>query len=175
MAKAKSTKKAPHKKSTVKKVVKKTAKASAKKSTVKTAKKAAKKPKSAAKKVKSVRKTASRAAPKKTAKKAAKRPSRKAVKVVKKRTAKRAKKVEEDKRPFDVRSHVLVPNHEVLTEEEVAALFDRFDVQPTNLPTISSLDPALKGLQVKMGDIIRITRPSHTANESVFYRRVSYE
>jgi len=103
-----------------------------------------------------------------TAKKAAK----KAVKVAKKATTTKAK---EPEFVFDIHAHSLVPKHEVLSEEQIVAFFEKYDLQPTNLPTIYIQDAALKGLGAKIGDIIKITRNSLTAGESIFYRRVAYE
>ncbi len=105
-----------------------------------------------------------------TPKKSAKT-TKKAVKVAKKA----AKKVKEPTFEFNIQDHALVPKHEILSEEEIPAFFETYDVQPTNLPTIYIHDAALKGLNAKIGDIIRITRSSHTAGTSIFYRRVAYE
>lgn len=114
------------------------------------------------------KKTSKQAPAKKTTKKAAK----KAVKVSKKKTTKKKASAEP---LFDVQTHVLVPKHEILSEEEIQAFFEQYDLQPTSLPTIYINDAAIKSLSPKIGDIIKITRTSHTAGTSVFYRRVAYE
>ncbi|HIO32036.1 MAG TPA: DNA-directed RNA polymerase subunit H, partial [Candidatus Nitrosopelagicus sp.] len=42
----------------------------------------------------------------------------------------------------------------------------------TELPLIFVTDPAIVGLGVKPGDMIKITRKSATAGESLYYRYV---
>ena len=120
-------------------------------------------------------KKTSKKATKKTVKKAAKKPAKKTVKKAVKKPAKKAARKEPEEPPFDPTVHILVPKHEVMSEAEIEELYSNFRVQPTDLPTIYISDPALKGLNVKMGDIIRITRESPTAKTSLFYRRVAYE
>ena len=44
--------------------------------------------------------------------------------------------------------------------------------EPTELPLIFVTDPAILGLGVKPGDMIKITRKSATAGESFYYRYV---
>lgn len=109
--------------------------------------------------------------------------TRKVVRVLKKKAApkapsKKKKVVVESSTPeiiFNAREHRLVPMHEVLSQEQVETLFTTYNVSPQNLPIIFVGDAALTGLDAKMGDIIRITRPSPTAGTAVYYRRVSYE
>ncbi len=79
------------------------------------------------------------------------------------------------KQEFNPRAHRLVPTHEVLDEAALEELYEKFDIDPTNLPSILATDAALKGLDVKVGDVIKITRPSPTAGEAKYYRRVAYE
>lgn len=94
-----------------------------------------------------------------------------------KKSTKQSKKSSKksEKREFNPRAHELVPKHEILGEEETEQLYERYDIDPTNLPTILGSDAALKGLDVKLGDVIKITRKSATAGTSTFYRRVAYE
>lgn len=108
--------------------------------------------------------------------------TRKPVRVLKKKAAPKKKaakkKAAADATPeieFFPREHTLVPPHEVLNQEEVEALFIRYKVSPQNLPVIFADDAALKGMDVKMGDIIKVTRVSPTAGEAIFFRRVAYE
>lgn len=76
---------------------------------------------------------------------------------------------------FNVQEHVLVSKHEVLNQEQVEQLFMDIKVAPQHLPVIFVSDPAISGLEIKMGDIIKITRPSATAGTAIYYRRVAYE
>jgi DNA-directed RNA polymerase subunit H len=108
--------------------------------------------------------------------------TRKPVKVLKKKAVKApskkkvaAEKAVQEEDLFDPRKHNLVALHELLDQEQVEHLFTVYKASPQSLPVIFMSDPALKGLNAKMGDIIRITRPSPTAGTAVFYRRVSYE
>ena len=108
---------------------------------------------------------------------------RKPIRVLKKKAApkapsKKKKAAAESAVPeilFIARNHFLVPMHEVLSQEQVETLFTTYNVSPQNLPIILVGDASLVGLDAKMGDIIRITRPSPTAGTAVYYRRVAYE
>jgi DNA-directed RNA polymerase subunit H len=75
-------------------------------------------------------------------------------------------------REFRVSEHIYVPKHEVLSREEAEELFRRYNATPEQFPYILSSDPALKGLGAKPGDVIKITRRSGTAGQSVYYRVV---
>lgn len=107
--------------------------------------------------------------------------ARKPVKVLKKKSTKTpakkkaAAEVAPEEDTFNPSEHMLVPSHAVLSQEEVETLFTAYKVSPQNLPVIFVTDAALKGLNAKMGDIIKITRASQTAGTAVFYRRVAYE
>ena len=72
-------------------------------------------------------------------------------------------------------NHILVPKHEKLTEEELNQLFQRYNISVNDLPAISRLDVALHGMDVTVGDVIKITRNSPTAGVAVFYRGVADE
>lgn len=73
---------------------------------------------------------------------------------------------------FDVTKHVLVPKHEKLSEKQREALFKKYKIKPQDLPKIFITDPAIRGLDVKPGDVIKITRQSPTAGVSTYYRIV---
>jgi len=73
---------------------------------------------------------------------------------------------------FDVTKHELVPKHSKLTEKERKELFEKYAIDMPNLPRIFKSDPAILALDVKDGDIVKISRKSPTAGETVFYRRV---
>lgn len=78
------------------------------------------------------------------------------------------KKMEE----FDIRKHVLVPEHIKLTEQEKQELLKKFNVSVEKLPMISKKDAAIKHLEPKVGDIIKINRITKTNSENPFYRVV---
>ncbi len=71
-----------------------------------------------------------------------------------------------------VPDHIYVPKHEIMTKKEAQIVLDEFNCKPTELPLIFVTDPAILGLGVKPGDMIRITRKSGTAGESIYYRYV---
>jgi DNA-directed RNA polymerase subunit H len=73
---------------------------------------------------------------------------------------------------FDVRKHVLVPKHEVLSPEEARQVLEKFKVAPHQLPLIKASDPAAKAVGAKPGDILKITRDSPTAGKAIVYRYV---
>lgn len=74
--------------------------------------------------------------------------------------------------PILVPDHIYVPKHEIMPKAEAQDVLSRFNCQPTELPLIFVNDPAIVGLGVKPGDMIKITRKSSTAGESVYYRYV---
>lgn len=71
-----------------------------------------------------------------------------------------------------VPDHVYVPKHEIMTKKEAEEVLKKFNCKPTEMPLIFSNDPAIIGLGVKPGDMIKITRKSPTAGESTYYRYV---
>ncbi len=68
--------------------------------------------------------------------------------------------------------HHLVPKHEILSDDEVQKLFSQFGIDFEKLPQISQEDPMAAELGAKVGNIIRITRNSPVAGETLYYRRV---
>lgn len=76
---------------------------------------------------------------------------------------------------MDVEKHELVPDHEVMEEDEVDELLDEYEVQRDGLPQIKQEDAALKNLEAEVGDVIRIERSSPTAGETTYYRVVVEE
>jgi DNA-directed RNA polymerase subunit H len=76
------------------------------------------------------------------------------------------------KAKYDVTKHVLVPKHAKATEKEKRELLERYQISIKELPRIVFSDPAIQHLDASEGDLIKITRPSPTAGETVFFRRV---
>ena len=85
------------------------------------------------------------------------------------------KKRKVTKNLFDVTKHMLVPKHAILNEKEKKTLLEKYNILQQQLPKISHLDPSIQHLKPKVGDIIKITRPSPTAGETVYYRGVVNE
>ena len=73
---------------------------------------------------------------------------------------------------IDIQDHMLVPTHEIMTEEEIADEFSDVEYDFKNLPKIISEDLVVKAIEAKPGDILRITRESQTAGVFVTYRIV---
>ena len=71
-----------------------------------------------------------------------------------------------------VPDHVYVPKHEIMTKKEAEDVLNKYNCKPTELPLIFVTDPAIMGLGVKPGDMIKISRKSPTAGESLYYRYV---
>ena len=71
-----------------------------------------------------------------------------------------------------VPDHVLVPKHEIMAKKDAEEVLKTYNCRTTDLPLIFVNDPAIVGLGVKPGDMIKITRKSATAGESFYYRYV---
>ncbi len=74
--------------------------------------------------------------------------------------------------PVLVPDHVYVPKHEIMTKKEAEDILIKYNCKPTELPLIFVNDPAILGLGVKPGDMIKISRKSSTAGQSMYYRYV---
>ncbi len=77
-----------------------------------------------------------------------------------------------EKKHIDITSHKFVPEHEKLNEQEALDVLKRFNISKKQLPAILKKDPAIKQLNAKRGEIIRIHRDSPTLGKSIFYRVV---
>lgn len=72
---------------------------------------------------------------------------------------------------FNILEHSLVPKHTILTPLEEEKMMVSYNIQDkTQIPTISRFDPVAMVIGLKPGQICKITRPSKTAIEGVFYR-----
>ena len=67
---------------------------------------------------------------------------------------------------------MLVPKHEIMTEEEISEEFSDVDYDFNDLPKIRSDDPVVKAIGAEAGNVLRITRDSQTAGVFVTYRIV---
>ncbi len=64
------------------------------------------------------------------------------------------------------------PKHEILSKKQAEEVLKKYNTKPSQLPYILINDKGLEDLDVRPGDIIKITRMSSTAGESVYYRYV---
>lgn len=71
---------------------------------------------------------------------------------------------------IDLFMHDLVPEHDILTEEEIEEVEKQYGVTRENLPKIKAGDPAAKAIGARPGDVIRIIRESETAGHHPVYR-----
>lgn len=72
----------------------------------------------------------------------------------------------------DILKHRLVPEHTILSKSERNKVLKELDIHPEQLPKIKQDDPVCKAIEAKSGDILKITRKSHTAGKFVTYRQV---
>ncbi|MBN1195070.1 MAG: DNA-directed RNA polymerase subunit H [Methanomicrobiaceae archaeon] len=73
---------------------------------------------------------------------------------------------------FNVLDHVMVPDHQIMSEEEVAVLLSTYTITQDQLPKMYHDDPAVKSIGANMGDVVKITRKSQTAGKAESYRLV---
>ena len=73
---------------------------------------------------------------------------------------------------FKITDHFLVPKHEIVPKEKAADLLKQFGLNVDKLPQILLEDPIIQEIGAKRGDLIKLTRKSHTAGESVYFRVV---
>lgn len=69
----------------------------------------------------------------------------------------------------EISNHILVPTHEILDEKRATEVLMTYKVDRSKLPKIKKTDPALSE-GAKIGDVVKITRKSPTAGESIYYR-----
>jgi len=73
---------------------------------------------------------------------------------------------------LNVLNHVMVPDHTIMSEDEVRTLLAHYNITTEQLPKIFHDDPAVKAINAKVDDVIRVVRISHTAGRAESYRLV---
>jgi DNA-directed RNA polymerase subunit H len=77
-----------------------------------------------------------------------------------------------EKKVMKITNHIFQPRHEILSKNEAQEVLKQYNTKPSQLPYIMLSDKGLEDLDVRPGDIIKITRKSPTAGQSVYYRYV---
>lgn len=73
---------------------------------------------------------------------------------------------------FDVLDHIMVPEHQIMSEAEVQTLLATYQITLEQLPKIYHDDPACKVIGASINDVIKIVRISQTAGRAESYRIV---
>lgn len=76
---------------------------------------------------------------------------------------------------IDISKHALLPKHAKASEKEKEELLKKYNSTEKEFPKILLNDSGIMHLDVKPGDIIKISRKSLTSGEHTFYRVVSNE
>ena len=71
---------------------------------------------------------------------------------------------------FNILKHIQVPKHVVLDDEEKQKTLEKYNIQASDLPTISRFDAVAQVLCMRPKMVCRIHRKSKTAVESEYYR-----
>ncbi|MBI2085310.1 MAG: DNA-directed RNA polymerase subunit H [Candidatus Aenigmarchaeota archaeon] len=74
-----------------------------------------------------------------------------------------------------IATHIIVPKHEILTPDEIKNLLDAYKISINQLPRITDDDVVISEIGANVGDVIKITRSSHTAGMTIYYRLVVRE
>ncbi|HMA83409.1 MAG TPA: DNA-directed RNA polymerase subunit H [Candidatus Thermoplasmatota archaeon] len=72
----------------------------------------------------------------------------------------------------NITRHELVPDHVILTDKEKQQILTEYNIEPSQLPKMLTTDPVALSIGAESGEIVKITRESHTAKESTAYRLV---
>ena len=73
---------------------------------------------------------------------------------------------------LNVLKHQMVPEHIIMSEEEVLELLAQYHIELKQLPKILVTDAVCKEIGARKDDVIKIKRRSLTAEEAVSYRLV---
>jgi len=84
----------------------------------------------------------------------------------------------DDSVPFNVLKHMMVPRHELLSDEETDKVLKRLKITRDQLPKIKDTDAAIKTLKAAMNrdipekSVVRIIRDSQTSETAEVFRLV---
>ena len=71
---------------------------------------------------------------------------------------------------INITKHVLVPQHEVLNDEEKRALLARYKLKDSQLPRVQKKDAVARYYGLTAGQVMKMTRPSETAGRYCTHR-----
>ena len=72
---------------------------------------------------------------------------------------------------FNILKHTLVPEHNVMSEDEVKMIMTKYNItDKVQFPDISRFDPVARAIGLRPGQVCHILRPSKTAITSDYYR-----
>jgi DNA-directed RNA polymerase I, II, and III subunit RPABC1 len=74
---------------------------------------------------------------------------------------------------FNIVRHDIQPKFELMNEDEIITLLERYNIKPTKLPKLKYDDPVRKYYGYLPGNIIRITRFNYNTGNPISYRLVS--
>lgn len=73
---------------------------------------------------------------------------------------------------FNITKHMLVPKHELLSDNEKKGILSKYKTQPKHFPILPMSDPVSRYYGYLHGDVIKVTRPSINTGYDVIYRVV---
>ncbi len=73
---------------------------------------------------------------------------------------------------FNIFEHELVPYHTKLSNKEIRLFLINYQIAKHQIPKISESDPAVKAIQAKPGDVLRIVRNPILGEQGAYYRVV---
>ena len=73
---------------------------------------------------------------------------------------------------FNIMDHELVPLHVIISDKEKEEIIKKYNIELNQLPKILDTDPVCISIGAKPGQILKIIRNSHTAEEAIAYRFV---
>lgn len=73
---------------------------------------------------------------------------------------------------YDIWEHAAVPKHTLLTNDERESLLATFKCTEDQLPRMMREDPMARYMGLRVGDVVRIERPSVTVGMDIYYRIV---
>ena len=72
----------------------------------------------------------------------------------------------------DIEKHILIPKHLKLNDKEKQELLEQYQITFQELPKIYKNDSAIRHLNPKPGDVIKIIRNDEVSGENIYFRGV---